>query len=125
MTHTYRVYRGKYGYVWMFMGADGCFGVQGHGKTWKQGKQRQKILEKGIFTALWPGKFPRTSCFLLFGGNPRICTQMDIYACRWMHLDIRARAERKTIEKEAQMMFSCSFCDACRGGEKQEVGRDA
>ena len=49
---------------------------------------------------------------------------MDDYGFRWVKWDAGARAQGKTIEKEAQIFVSYLFCDACQGKKKQELGRD-
>ena len=48
---------------WVRMGADGCVRVQGAQEAQKQGKERQKWSCMTCLLPLWPGKFPRTSCF--------------------------------------------------------------
>ena len=48
---------------WVCMGADGCDGTQGAWGTQKQGRQTTfRVLQVRIWV-LWPGNFPRTSCF--------------------------------------------------------------
>ena len=65
----------------MRMGADRCFGVQGARGTQKQGKQGTYMVLKVRIWVLWPGKFPRTSCF------GRVCKKNGANGFRWVQVD--------------------------------------
>ena len=111
-------------YKWVWMGVDGCVGAQGARGAQKQGKKGTFRPWQTLISALWPGKFPRTSCFWWYGLYGFLWVWEGVYGFLWVHWGSGTRAERKTTEKEAKMIVSCSIFDACQGEKKQEVGRD-
>ena len=50
-------------YKWVQMGVDGCDIVCKARGTQKQGKRGAFRVSQARNWVLWPGKFPRTSCF--------------------------------------------------------------
>jgi len=61
---------------------------------------------------------------VVFSENAHAHINMDDYGFRWVKRDAGARAQGKTTEKEAKIVVSCLFCDACQTKKKQELGRD-
>ena len=102
---------------WVRMGADGCGGVQGHGRAQKQHKQSQKWPYRALFWRYGRGKFPRTSCFampikkwrgwVLAGKNGLVCMRWDVFAV----------GDRKKRGNEAKIRDQGMFC---RGGREQQ-----
>ena len=100
------------------MGVYGCDGVHGHDTQQNKGERSKNGQEVHVLHPWWPGKFPRTWCFLAFSENAHKRINMDDYGFRWVQWDARARAQGKTTEKEAQMVVLSLFCEACHGEKK-------
>ena len=49
------------------MGVYGCVGVHGAWGDIKTSQEEPKMVVQGIFSAIWPEKFPRTSRFSGYG----------------------------------------------------------
>ena len=64
------------GCEWVRMGA---LGHRMHGGGMETRQEEAKMNLQGIFQWLWPGKFPRTSCFCEFGKKWCEWVQMGIY----------------------------------------------
>ena len=95
----------------------GCIGVQGawgHTKTMHAGL---KMVVQSIFSALWPGKFPRTSCCAMTGEKWRGWVLAGINGFVWVGRGAGARAERKTREKEGLILEKDMFC---KGGRENK-----
>ena len=90
-------------YKWVRIGADGCVVAQGARGTQKQGKRRAFRVSQARNWVVWPGKFPRTSCFGEFAKKWCGWVQMGVYRFRWVRMDAWARGEAKTRQKEPQM----------------------
>ncbi|MAA69220.1 MAG: hypothetical protein CL915_10775 [Deltaproteobacteria bacterium] len=63
------------------MDVDGCVGAQGTRGAQKQGKKGTFRAKQALIWALWPGKFPRTSCFVMVW---RIWVCMGVGGCIWV-----------------------------------------
>jgi len=46
---------------------------------------------------------------------------MDDYGFRWVNRDAGARAQGKTTEKEAKIVVSGLFCDACQAKKPRNL----
>ena len=64
-----------YGFEWVRRGA----GARGDTKT---RQAETKIVVQDMFLILWPGKYPRTSCFFRSDVESHKCTQMGSYELR-------------------------------------------
>ena len=78
---------GQYGLEW---GSESMFRK-------KKANEETKVVMYSIFLVLWPGKFPRTSCFLMSdkkvvwmgaGGYKWVC--MGVVGCRGTWTKVRA-----------------------------------
>ena len=76
------------------------------------------MVVQGIFVTLWSGKFPRTWCFVSFGVNTQKHINMNEWDFRGLTWDVGSRIQRKTTEKEAQMVVHHLFFDAYTGRKK-------
>ena len=103
------------GWSWGFMGAMGCMGTSAQQNKGERSQNGQTVH---VLNPWWPGKFPRTWCFLAFSENAHKRINMDDYGFRWVQWDAGARAQGKTTEKEPQMVVSRLFCDVCQGKKK-------
>ena len=79
-----RVHTGENRCEWVWMGADGCVGAQGHGGTHKKGKQRHKWCVGHALIPIWSGKFPRTSCFVKNQKNMHGALRMGVHGLGWV-----------------------------------------
>ena len=77
-------------------GSDGCVGVQGARGTQKQGKQGTFMVSQARIWDLWPGKFPRTSCFGRVGKKWYGGVKMGANRFVWVRMNVWARREAKT-----------------------------
>ena len=108
---------------WVWMGVDGCISAWGACKTQKQGKRRAFSVSQARNWVVWPGKFPRTSCFGQFGKKWYGWVQMVVYRFRWVRMNAWARREAKTRQKEPQMGEQGMFYDVCTQCKKTGSGR--
>ena len=84
---------GKKECEWVRMGADGCVGVPKARETQKEVKQGSFGVLQDRIWSLWPGKFPRTSCFWVF--DKKWCRWVQVHTERfgWVRTDVGARGE--------------------------------
>ena len=78
----------------------------------KRSQEESKMVTQGIFSALWPGKFPRTSCFAMADKKWRRCMLTGKNGLAWVRWGAGARRDRKTREKEGWMIEKDMFWDA-------------
>ena len=88
----------------------GCVGVQGAWGDTKAMHAGPKMVVQGIFSALWPGKFPRTSCCAMTGEKWCGWVLAGINGFIWVGRGAGARTERKTTEKESLAVGKDMFC---------------
>ena len=79
----------------------------------KQCTGKQKWLCNDLILTLWPGKFPRTSCFSKIVKNE----------CVWVHMDLHGCGYSKTRGVEPKIFGQCNFSGVVtesygRGGQK-------
>ena len=58
-----RVQTGSNRCKWVRMGVGGCVGTWGTRGTTKTRQEETKMAVNHMVWVIWPGKFPRTSCF--------------------------------------------------------------
>ena len=100
------------------MGLYGCIDVQGAWEDTNAKHKEVKTVVQALIRALWPGKVPRASCFLAYGAFGHIWVWKGVHVFLCVHCGAETWAERKTTEKEAQMLVPYLFCDACQGKTK-------
>ena len=83
---------GVYGFVWVRWGA----GARVDTKT-RQAETKMTVHD--IVLALWPGKFPRTSCFLRSGVKSHKYTQMGSYGLR---MGVMGRMDKGGAQNKAK-----------------------
>ena len=135
-TLTFGVWMVADGCRWVRMRAYGCVGAQA---TWQNMKTRQKetkTVAHGVVLALWPGKFPRTSCFAKkskSGTDGSTWGNICAHACIGTYLHWGTGKSGETRQKcniracfvgwSRTTKTICS-CEVCSGGEKDFlVGR--
>ena len=88
------------------MGADRCgwvrWGAGGMGDT-KTMYSETKTLVQSLIRALWPGKFPRTSCFTKQKQKWNGRLRMGKHGFAWMRWDVFALGDRKKRGNEAKI----------------------
>ena len=73
--------------------------MQGHERTTKQGKQGAFGVSGDMIWALWPGKFPRTSCFekkIKMGTDGSGWVHMCLHGCSGVYLRAGTGKQGKT-----------------------------
>ena len=100
-------------FKWVGMGAHGCVGTHNAWATQKQGKKGVLLVSQTKIWVLWPGKFPRTSCFGVFGKKWCGWLQMGAKRFRWVRMDPYAKREARTSKKEPQISEKWTYCEAC------------
>ena len=105
------VLTGENRYKWVCMGADGCVGSQGARGIQKQGKRGVFRVAQVRIWVLWPGKFPRTSCFWRFGEKCKKRVRMGADRLGWVQYGVRTRGGAKTRKKEQKTGEQDMFLD--------------
>ena len=116
----FRVRTGENRCKWVWMGVDGCVRVQGVQGTQKQDNWGSFRVSQTRIWVLWPGKFPRTSCFDEFVKKWYEWVQIGTEWFRGLRMNAWARREAKTRQKEPQMGEQGMFCDVCTQWQKAE-----
>ena len=75
---------------------------------------------QACFPARWPGNFPEHHVCAMSGKKWCEWVLPGRNGFAWVGRGAGSRAERKTTEKEAQMVVLHLFCDACQGEIKTE-----
>ena len=89
----------------------------------KRSQEESKVVAQGIFSAVWPGKFPRTSCFAMAGKKWRRWMLTGKNGLAWVRWGAGARRDRKTREKEGWMIEKDMFWDAWPRRQKTGSGQ--
>ena len=80
------------------MGADGlvwvCCGAGSTGGAQKQCMQRTKLVVQALIWALWPGKFPQTSCLQKYKSKEHGRLRMGTHGFVWVQWGVFARGGR-------------------------------
>ena len=108
---------------WVRMDADGCIRAQGTWESQKQGTQAEFMVTQARICVLWPGKFPRTSCFCNFGKKWCEWVQIGAYWFGWLRIDAWTQGGAKTRQKESQMGEQGMFSDECTQCKKTGSGQ--
>ena len=109
----FRVRTGENRCKWVWMGVNGCVRVQGVQETQKQDNWGSSRVSQTRIWVLWPGKFPRTSCFGGFVKKWFGWVQMGTERFRWAQMDVLTRRGAKTRKKEPQMGEQDMFLGVC------------
>ena len=62
-----------------------------------------KMVVQALIRALWPGKFPQTSCFAKKKQKGHGRLRMGAHGFAWVQWGVFARGDRKTRENEAKI----------------------
>ena len=80
-----------------------------------------KMVVQALIRAVWPGKFPRTSCFAKKRQKGHGRLRMGKHGFTWVQWGVFARGDRKTRENEATICAQDMFCRRGHGQQKQHV----
>ena len=103
------------------MGVNGCGEVQEACKDTKTMYVETKMVVQTQIWALWPGKFPRTSCFEQNKQKGHGRLRMGAHGFTWVQWSVFARGDWKTRGDEAKIGGHCMFYRCEHGQEKQHV----
>ena len=96
--------------------------MQGHGRKEKQSKKKHKYSCRAYFAMRVRAKKNRNLAgMVVLSENAHKRTNMDDYGFRWVNRDAGARAQGKTTEKEAKIVVSGLFCDACQAKKPRNL----